>query len=83
MATAYPMDLTTSDWVDCLAHKSRDEQIAILATFHRRVALDASHTALSTLLPEDAETATLNRADIDAVRQTLQAGPLAQDYRER
>jgi len=49
----YPTSLNTSDWVDALAGLSREDQIAVLATFHRRVASAAASEALSALIDPD------------------------------
>ena len=76
----YPTDLTTSDWVDCLAGKPRDEQIAILATYHRRIELAASKAALDIVTDIDpVKHAIVRKAVGDAVA-ALDASPLGKDY---
>lgn len=51
---AYPIELTTSDWVDYLETlTTRDEKIAALATMHRRLQHQASVQTLDNLAAED------------------------------
>ena len=45
--TDYPTSLVTSEWVDYLQGKSREAQIAALATLHRRIIYEAGRDALS------------------------------------
>ena len=49
----YPAELTTSDWVDYLVGLSREDQIAALATYHRRIEHGAKVVALSNLADPD------------------------------
>lgn len=55
---AYPKLLTSSDWIDWLEQPNitRDDKIAALATWHRRIDYDARQSVLSNVSYEDANT---------------------------
>lgn len=72
---ALPEELTTSDWVDALKDKTRDEQIAILATYHRRIEYAAKQDALNNL-PQDEAAATV----ADLAKAAIEALPAPKDY---
>lgn len=77
MPPTYPKALTTSDWVDALAGLSRDDQIAVLATFHRRIARDAAARALTDLIDP---TPDADDVVTKAAQRALDALPPAVDY---
>ena len=64
----YPAELTTSAWVDHLAGQSRDDQVATLATFHRRVE-HAGRLAALTALADAAADDTVRAAAQDALNR--------------
>lgn len=72
----FPTDLTTSDWVDYLQGLSRDEQIAALATYHRRIESGAKVSALAEVIDPAANDAVTAKA-----KDVLSKVPPARDYK--
>ena len=74
----YPVDLTTSDWVDHLMTlANREERVAALATFHRRIVADAHQQALTSLSDPDP---LVNATVAAVVKKAIAAIPAATDY---
>lgn len=76
----HPADLTPSVWVDYLATLStRDERIAALATYFRRIDTHGARRALSDLIDPDPDLA--DDPVTVAAEAALAAIPDAEDYR--
>lgn len=73
----YPVELTTSDWVDGLKGLSRDDQITMLATYHRRIDAAARRDTLANLTHPDEK---VNEAVRVAADVAMKALPVVGDY---
>lgn len=74
----YPIDLTTSDWVDLLDSLiTRDEKITALATWHRRIDYSARQSVLSNVSHEDVDTNTILTAAAQSLATKI---PTPVDY---
>lgn len=78
----YPNDLTTSDWVDYLAQPdlSRDDKIAALATYHRRIEEDAQLSALELVRSHAAANVETKLTAVEVVAAAVAAVPQMGDY---
>lgn len=77
MKPTYPPALTTDVWVDFMEGQSREQRIATLATFHRRVEHYGRLAALSALIdpnPDDRDLVS------DAAQAALDKLAAPQDY---
>ncbi len=74
----YPKSLTTSEWVDYLVGRSKDEQIAALATWHRRIEYDAKIRVLNDLIDPDPDA----EGEFDKLARQMRDGlSTPEDYR--
>ena len=86
---AYPTELTTSLWLDhILSLTTRDEQIAALATLHRRLAHEAKVAVLLNLetpIADDRDPDEARKVN-EAVRKVTESAreklPVPEDYKE-
>ena len=75
----YPTLLTTSDWVDLLEQPNltRDDKIAALATYHRRIDYEARQSVLQNLSNPDPK---IHSVLVDAANAIAKAIPAPADY---